>query len=425
MWKFNFVEGLNKVIGILVVAIISRVLLSEYGEYLTYQTVFGYLFLLSIFSTDYMFLVEYKASEQFLKTRLFRNAMRFKMLMIIVSLIFLLLLMPSYDTFIFWPYGISLVLSFLSFDFVLYIKDLKIGLVKFRFLSQLITFLLAVLFYFKYLPVYYITILQPVQTLVLVIGTFYIAQKSLHLNLVFFKKIIFDWSEFSIRHLGRLFAYFSIQNFLTYIISIEVVLFFYLGFEEGRNIFAEGLRITAILTPFVAFYINFNINKAKSSFFISISSLAVLLLVLAPVYTLVFGEFFLQFVFYYNFFIVGFLFNSFLNNDSISLLTLKQDQRNKLAIFNLLFISTYCFLFFCLNHFFLLKLNDFILIFVLKLIIYYIIYGIFFKTNVPVLIVVSSFIGVISLNIIFNEIGYYILVSDFIADKVELIKQYI
>ena len=418
---------MNKIMGVVTTALISRTLLENYGGFLSYQMIFSYLLVFSLFSSDYMFLIKYKTTNNYLQSDSFYQIYGLKIIFVFAVLLFGMILVPKSLVFILWPYFISIALSLFLFDFVLYIEGDKIGLIKFRFISQFVTLLLAGIFYLKYLPFLYITILQPFQTAILTLGTFFVAKKYISLPPIysFLKRVVLKFSQIKFRTIKELFSYFIVKNFLTYIVSIEVIISFYFNLNHTRDIFAEGLRLTTILAPFVVFYINFNMNTLKRTFFKAILFLGILLLLFSPLYLLVFGEYFLKNIFLYNFFIISFMFSSFLENDTIFLLTENKKFQYKLTVTNGLFFVVYSLIFILIIFLFSFSLEALIFISLLKYFIYYIFFGINFKTYFKNLHIIGSFLIIISVNIFLKYSSYYTIMNSWTIKSLRWIENFI
>jgi hypothetical protein len=176
---------------------------------------------------------------------------------------------------------------------------------------------------------------------------------------------------------------------------------------EERNIFSEGLRLSGLLMPFALLYINFNINRAKRGYYVIVLLLSILLLVFSPIYVFAFmGETFISKTFFYNFFILVFLFNAFLEKDYLELLTNSIKDKNRLVLFNISFFLVSVVTFFLIFSV-LMPYGWLILLFLLKLFLYYI--GLIkkFELKISYGIISFSFLFIIGINFFLEFVGYY------------------
>jgi hypothetical protein len=407
MFKLNVIEIANKTLGFVITAFLARVLMNNFGTYLYYQTIFGYLFAFALFSSDYNFLINYQINKQYLKSELYYQTVFIKLIIVIfLLLIGVFFLTHKYTEFAFWPYLICIILSLFSYDFILYVENDRRNLILFRFLSQFISLCVVLLFYFHLANPYYITTVQLIQTSVLGLGTFYVSGKyhqkkiELHSFWLAIKRISYlkTWNAFS---------YFLLRNFISFFTTIELVIFSYKGMLEERNIFSEGLRLSGLLMPFALLYINFNINRAKRGYYVIVLLLSILLLVFSPIYVFAFmGETFISKTFFYNFFILVFLFNAFLEKDYLELLTNSIKDKNRLVLFNISFFLVSVVTFFLIFSV-LMPYGWLILLFLLKLFLYYI--GLIkkFELKISYGIISFSFLFIIGINFFLEFVGYY------------------
>ncbi|MTI31883.1 hypothetical protein [Xanthovirga aplysinae] len=408
MLKFTIVEGINKVLGLFLTAIISRLLTQElFAEFLYYQTIFSYLLVFSILSSDYKFLVNYKINKSFLGSPPFYQTLFirgvFVLLILVISPFFIL----YYDRLAFWPYMISIAGTVILFTFIMYVEGEKQKLMKYRFWAQVISILFVLVFYFNWLSPYFITSLQAFQNLFLTIGVFFVAKKYIAPYFKW-KSFVFAIQNIKWKVFLDLLVYFFIRNFIFFITTIEVLILSFLSLEKGRNVFVEGLRLANTLLPFAIFYIAFNINKFKKNFFKVLTAIALLNLFLAPFFVfLLFGTAYISKVYFYNFFLLTFLFSAMMEKEFLSFLTLKNDARHALLYFNLTyFIFSTVFVFLNLS----LGISDplsIIILYTLKLLIYYVLLIVRFKLPQSIKQVLIAFSLVLALNFGLERFGYY------------------
>src|SRR5688572_7214615 len=102
MLRFNLLEAINKLIGLVIIAVLSRILADQFGAYLYYQTVFGYLYAFALFSSDYNFLINFKINKNYLTTAGYYQTILLKASLIILVILFsAIFLLPSFTQFSF------------------------------------------------------------------------------------------------------------------------------------------------------------------------------------------------------------------------------------------------------------------------------------------------------------------------------------
>jgi O-antigen/teichoic acid export membrane protein len=407
MFKLNIIEIANKTLGFVITAFLARVLINDFGTYLYYQTIFGYLFSFALFSSDYNFLINYQINKEYLKSELYYQTVFIKLIIVVSILIFgFFSLIHKYTEFAFWPYLICVGLSLFSYDFILYVENDKKNLILFRFLSQLTSLCVVLLFYFQLANPYYITMLQLVQTAVLGLGTFY-ASKKYHQKKIDLQSFWLAIKRISYLKIWNAFSYFLLRNFIGFFTTIELVIFSYKGMLEERNIFSEGLRLSGLLMPFALLYINFNITKVKREYYVIILLLSMCLLFFSPIYVFIFmGETFISKTFLYNFFILVFSFNAFLEKDYLELLTHRTEDKDRLVLFNVSFFLisvAMLLLLFSIS----IPYTWLVLLFLLKLFLYYI--GLIkkFALKISYRIISFSFLFIVGINFFLEFVGYY------------------
>src|SRR4051794_16624647 len=108
MLRFSIVESINKIIGFLITALLARILADDFGTYLYYQTIFGYMYAFSLFSSDYNFLVNYQIDRKYISSPAYFRTIFLKIILVTAILIFsIIFLAPHFTKFAFWPYLIS------------------------------------------------------------------------------------------------------------------------------------------------------------------------------------------------------------------------------------------------------------------------------------------------------------------------------
>lgn len=413
MLKFNIIELINKFTGFIITALLARILTDDFGTYLYYQTIFGYLYAFALFSSDYNFLVNYKINKEYIGSLAYYQTLVIKMILIILVLLVSIYFLTYYNDFAFWPYLIAVASSLFVYDFILYVENDKKNLILYRFLSQVATLGCVLLFYFQLLNLYYITVIQAVQTLILTLGTYKAALRHF--------PVVLKWEGFqqavrSIGHIkaGESISYFLLRNFIIFFTTIEVLILAQKQMLADRDIFTEGMRLSSVLMPFALFYINFNINKIKKGFYTAITLIAVVLLLISPMCVLAFmGETFVDKIYLYNFFIWVFVFNAFLEKDYVELLTQSNNSKKQLLTYNICFFTASVLLFFVLITTSVSFLYI-VLFFIVKLLLYYVLLIRKFALKLSYLGVISSCLLILLVNMGLNYSGYYSLILKYL-----------
>jgi hypothetical protein len=415
MLKFNTIEIINKLIGFVITALLARILTKDFGTYLYYQTIFGYLYAFALFSSDYNFLINYKTDKHYLGSIAFYQTLFIKLILVLLILIVsIFYLTPKFRSFAFWPYLISIASSLFVYDFILYVENDKKNFILYRFLSQLATLGCVLLFYFQLLNSFYITFIQALQTFILTFGTYLAASKYLPKKIErssFIKAV----KEITLKNIASISSYFLLRNFIVFFTTIELVFLSYQQLWRERDVFAEGLRLSGILMPFALFYINFNINKIKKGYYTTIIAIAVVLLLISPAYVLIFmGETFIDKIYFYNYFIWAFVFNAFVEKDYVELLTQDRHVKTELISFNILYFTISTLLFYLL-----IQSSAPILViisfFSIKLFIYYMVLLGKFKLKIQYLGLISSFLIISLLNMALHYLGYYSITLQYLV----------
>jgi O-antigen/teichoic acid export membrane protein len=288
----------------------------------------------------------------------------------------------------------------------LYIEDNKKQLILYRLLAQIATLAGVILFYFHYINSFYITIIQAAQTLILSFGTYFAARKYIpgHFNV---QQLLAAARSITFKSISENLNYFLLRNFITFFTTIEAVILAQKGMTEERNMFTEGMRLSGVLAPFVLFYINFNINKIKEGYYTRITLIAIGLLLVSPLYVMVFfGEGFSQNIYYYNYFLWVFIFNAFIEKDYIELLTSDNTRKRTLLIYNLCYFAASVVL---LGFLFQtgMPLLWIILLFSFKLLIYYLVLIRMVRLKLRYTGVISAFLAMHVINYLLHTAGYY------------------
>jgi hypothetical protein len=405
MLKFSIIEVINKLIGLVITAVIARILDEKLGTFIYYQTVYSYLYSISVFSSDYKFLINYKKNKDYIGSTDFYHTMVLRVLIVLIIITIAPFLLSDLDQFAFWPFYLCIVISLIVSEFILFVNNEKKGLILFRFISQFLALVLAIMFYKGIINQYYIALIILIQNGVLLIFTFSLAQKHIQSNLSF-DQLISSVPTFSYKKVFNLMGYYSIRHFFLFITTIELYILSFYGKEGIRDLFAEGIRLSIILVPFAYFYINFNINKLNSKFYLAITVISLIFVLGSPVTTLVlYGENFIDSIYYFNFFILVFYFNSFVEKESIDLLTTNDRNKGKLIKLNITyFLATTVVILVVIRK---LDVNLILIIYLIKLLIYTLFFKVCLSLKNGYLLLVLPFVLVVFLNTILLYLDYF------------------
>jgi len=373
MWKVNIAEIFNKACGIFIVSLISRTLGDEYGSYLYYQNIFAYLLAFTLFATDYKNLIEYKKDRKYLGSASFSLTIYWKLCSLLLIGLASPILLSRLVDFSFVPYFVALGLTPLVFDFVLYVEKKKSGFVIARMISQLLSVVAALAFYTKMFPSYYITWIQPLQTIVLTCITMVLSWKYIK-QYTSFDQIKTGLSKLKLASFGELGSYFFARKFFLLFTTLEIFILSFFDEIHWRNVFTEGLRLSNILMPFVVFYVSFNLGAKSKKYYLMVFVLCIGLIVISPLYVLIlFGQEFYDKIYYYNFFVVVFFISGIVERDLSNYLLTKNASKFKLNIFNVCWLLGSNIVF--LGGLFLAKSSNIdwqyvIIVYVIKLVVY-------------------------------------------------------
>lgn len=406
MLRINLIEAFNKIIGLVITALLARTLADKFGAYLYYQTIFTYLFTIALYSSDYNFLINYKKDKQYFSTNQYYHVLLIKFVLLSICSIGLIIYIIRHNLpFTLFPYIIALCTSLFAYDGILYVEDKKKEIILLRLLSQLLSLGILLLFYFKFIDVYFITVVQAVQSVTLTFGTLYFAQK--HASFFSPAKLKEAFRSFSPVALRTTSFYFLLRNFIFYFSSIELLILSFSKLNFQRDTFAEGLRLSGILLPFALLYINFNIGKIKEGFYTIVTLLALVIIFLSPVYVYIFfGDGFSDKIYIYNYFVFVFVFNVFIEKDYMDALIREATNKKTIFSFNAVYfiMSAILFLVFCNYTSDMLSLT---LFFLLKLLIYYLILQYVIGAKIKKGGIAFAFASIAGINILLNATGYY------------------
>ena len=200
MLRFSIIEAINKFIGLIITALLARILDDQLGTFIYYQTIYSYLYSTAFFSSDYKFLIYYKVDKSYIGTTDFYKTMVFRVALLLIILTIAPFFLISLTEFAFWPFYISIAASLIVSEFVLFVNEEKKELITYRFLSQVIALFLTLLFYYKLINVYYAALIIMAQNVVLLFSTFLYSKKYFIKNISikpFFK--LFNLSSLSVR----------------------------------------------------------------------------------------------------------------------------------------------------------------------------------------------------------------------------------
>src|SRR6187455_425985 len=119
-----------------------------------------------------------------------------------------------------------------------------------------------------------------------------------------------------------------------------------------------------------------------------------------------FGDNFIQNIYFYNFFILVFIFNAFIEKDSIELLTDSNSKKTSLLYFNsICFLVSLCLFMILINSS--VPLLWLITVFSLKLLLYYFFFLRKFNLRIQYSGVLVSFVTIPTINVILELSGYF------------------
>lgn len=258
-------EAMNKLFGLVIVALYARLLGSElFATFSAMLVLFGYCLELSLFSFNQKNLIDYTKLE---RDKFFNTLWvdRASLMFCTSSLGAIILICSSYVIIEIkvWPLIPVLFLSIVNFDYVLFAEDKGKYVVISRFISQIS--LLGVLSYFQLaqISVQNIFLAQLLNSVLLTILIIYFCFSKSSISLALIVEAL-KTRVLSIK--GTLIVFrnqlpiFGLKQVVAFLVTIEIPLLMFLQSEAFKEM-AVGHRITVILLPFIIFYLNTSVRK--------------------------------------------------------------------------------------------------------------------------------------------------------------------
>lgn len=414
MRGFFIIESLYKLLGLLITMMQARLLgPGRLGEFVAYQSnVFGYLNSASLLATDYKNLVAYQADPAYLQSPAFYQTLAIKSVTITLAWLSLAALAPMLTEFALWPYFLAIGLNFIQFDFLIYGHAIRTPFALVRLSSQLLSLGLLALFWQGLLDIHQFTVYQLVQSATLNLGILLLVRRYLQLNWARYRAALKSLRPAAFAELGRFFA---INQFVTFLTTIEMALLGWQGLNAEKQQFGEGQRLALVLAPWVVFYLNYNIGKAKPALRSRLVQLVIALILLSPLTTLVlYGPEFVERTAQYNAFLLMFLMMALLQAKNLDVLAADLSVNRRLATLNIVFFIVSTLLMaglFCLP----LAMPLILTAFLLKFLIYHGIYNRLFAVDEPVWFLPVSLSALAAFNIGLAYVGYFAVAGQFVS----------
>ncbi|MBI2380909.1 MAG: hypothetical protein HYV16_09160 [Gammaproteobacteria bacterium] len=410
MKLFFLIEGLYKLLGLVITMLQARILgPGRLGEFQFYQSnVFGYLNSATLLATDYKNLVAYQADPAYGQSAEFYTGMAAKTAMLALATLALLALWPRLTEFALLPYALALGFNLLQFDYLIYGHRIQAPFAVVRLLSQVFSLVALGGFWLGWFDIRWFTVYQLIQTATLNLGILVLVRRHLHFDFSAYFSALRRLKPAAFADLGR---YFITNQFITYVTTIEAVLLAWQGLDSAKHVFTEGQRLAQVLTPWVVFYLSYNIGKDKAGFRGRILQLVAFLMLASPLTTaLLYGRDYLDRIYFYNFFLLMFLMVALLQDKNLKVLAADRGQSAALARLNLgFFLGSTLLMAGVLSLG--LPLPWLLAIFLAKLWLYHGIFNWRFRVAEPAWFLPASLIGLAALNAALAQSGYYLVVS--------------
>ncbi|MEY8213717.1 MAG: hypothetical protein RPR97_04440, partial [Colwellia sp.] len=145
---FTVVELVNKLLGVFIIAVLSRILgVDNFVQYSAILVVFGYFLELSFFSYQKRNLVDASRNPSFIYSQDFPVRLALLSLASVTSLALFVSASPDSWGLYIWPLFFTLLLPVFTFDYFLFARKLGRFIVIARFASQLTACVLLGCFY--------------------------------------------------------------------------------------------------------------------------------------------------------------------------------------------------------------------------------------------------------------------------------------
>tara|TARA_B100002019_G_C21262435_1_gene597530 strand:- start:1369 stop:2661 length:1293 start_codon:yes stop_codon:yes gene_type:complete len=316
---FSLIETLNKLLGLIIIALLSRILgIENFVFYSSIMVVFSYFFELSNFSFQNKNLVDAASSKDFIYSEIYIHRL-FSIFFISMFSFIAFYFLWEFDSHLkLLPLALILLLPFLNFDFYLFATDKGKYVVISRFISQIIVIIMLYLFYFFEIDdknIFWVNFFQSYLLSFLLI-LFALASSGLNLKQLLRTLFIPKFIDI-INQLRKQLSIFLSKISMLIVSSVEIVFSLFYKNPIFDNL-VLGNRIVIIIIPFIQFYINSNIKKINNDNYINYilfnSVIVSLIILVSPtIITILFGKEMLNQSFNINFFIPLVIFQAFIN----------------------------------------------------------------------------------------------------------------
>lgn len=296
---YSIIEIFNKIIGVLILAIIARSLSAEtFAQYSIAMVVFSYFMEFSLFSFPTRNLVDYHSESDFIYNDVFASRQFVTLSLSLISFFIFNFFAFLYLDINAFPLSFVLLLGALNLDFILYGSGNGKLIVVSRFFSQLV---FLGLIYLCSISVGVnennIMFMQFFNSFALTILILIFAVEKCEFDIVRATKkmSIFKYTtEKYLTQISSQFKVFMSKIFLALIVTVELPLLLLFD-NSAKDVFSVSYRFALIVLPFTIFFLNTNINSVSEKHLVSNSIFASIFscvfVILSPVFIfLLFGE---------------------------------------------------------------------------------------------------------------------------------------
>lgn len=282
---FSIVESINKFLGLVIIALLSRILgIDNFVFYSSIMVIFAYFFEFSNFSFQNKNLIDASSSVNFIYSPLYIQRLFSLLVTSSISFFIFYFIWGFGNIFLILPLALILFVPFITFDFYLFANEGSKYVVISRLVGQLGVLLLIYLFGLYEIHLRNIFWINFFQSYFLSFLLICFAIFKLNFNLKALFKAAYPLPSINsiLNQLKLQSKIFLLKISVLMISSIEIASSFLFNSNAFDNL-VLGNRVVIILIPFIQFYINSNIKKINSNNYIrymSINCLFVVLLVL-------------------------------------------------------------------------------------------------------------------------------------------------
>ncbi len=337
MLFFTAAEVINKLLGILILAMLSRILgVENFIQYSAVLIVFGYFLELSFFSYQSRNLVDSNGDANFIYTPEYLVRTKVLTVLSVMSFVLFLALSPAEWALEIWPLAIILLLPVCTLDFCLFAKNLSQYVIISRFIAQITVCVFLIFFYFFSIDLAYIFVVNLLNSLLLTFFVIFFAIKLGGLSLKRLSISLIDsptsirplWLEFNVQK-----TVFASRIMVLLIVSYEIALLTMMGVGQYDDM-VLGSRLAIIVLPFLHFYLNSNMTLVNENnylkYIISNAIGVIALILISPLLIyILFGESYLSEGFLMNSYMSIIIFQAFINY--VFLIALKAERIAALA----------------------------------------------------------------------------------------------